>query len=71
MPEGLEVNKRGCSFQKIMCKAGNGGILNNEKHETTRKNSWQVQRMLAVKAASHEIFSGRFVLFVVKEFRRC
>ena len=33
------------------------------------KISWDEQRILAVKAASHEIFPGRFVLFVVqKEF---
>ena len=46
-------------------------FFNNEKHEMTRKISWEEQRILAVKAASQEIFSGRFVLFVVKKEFLC
>ena len=37
----------------------------NEIHQRPEKISWDEQRISAVKAASHEIFSGRFVLFVV------
>jgi hypothetical protein len=29
------------------------------------KNSWEIRRIPAVKAASHEFFSGLFVNFVV------
>jgi hypothetical protein len=39
----------------------------NEKHQRPEKISWDQQRILTVNAISHEIFSGRFVLFVVKK----
>jgi len=42
-------------------------FFNNEKHQGPEKISWDEQRISAVKAASHEIFSCPFVFFVVKK----
>ena len=42
-------------------------FFNNERHQRPEKISWEEQRIPAGKAASHEIFSGRLVLFVVKK----
>jgi len=50
-------------------KLGNRGILfNNEKHETTRKNCMEAALTASMRRTSHAIFSGHFVLFVVKKY---
>jgi len=41
--------------------------LNNEKHETTRKNFMEVALTASMHRTLHEIFSGHFVSFVVKK----
>jgi len=48
-----------------------GIFFTTKSTKRPEKISWEVQCMLAVNAASHEIFSGRLVLFVVqKDFLR-
>jgi len=42
-------------------------FLNNEKHKTPRKNFMEAALTVSMRRSSHEIFSGRFVLFVVKK----
>jgi len=57
-------------IRQMLCR-WQGYVLTTKGTKRPRKNSWEEQRILAVKAASHEIFPGRFVPFVVKkEFHR-
>ena len=41
--------------------------MNNEKHETTRKNFMKAALTASMRRTLHEIFSGHFVSFVVKK----
>ena len=43
------------------------GELNNEKHKMPRKNFMAGGLFANMRRSSHEIFSGHFVLFVVKK----
>ena len=60
---------------KTSVKLGNASVklvteeffLNNEKHETTRKNFMEAALTAGMRRTSHEIFSGHFVSFVVKK----
>ena len=55
----------------LSVKLGGSGIFEQRKTLTTRKISCDEEPILAAKTASHEIFRGRFVRFVVqKEFHR-
>ena len=47
-----------------------GFFLNNEKHETTRKNYMEAALTASMRRTLHEIFSGHFVSFVVKKYHR-
>ena len=42
-------------------------FLNNEKHETTRKNFMETALAAGIRRDSHEIFSCHSVSFVVKK----
>jgi len=42
-------------------------FLNNETHETPRKNFMEAALTASMRRTSHEIFSGHFVSFVVKK----
>ena len=42
-------------------------FLNNEKHETTRKNFMEVALTASMRRTLHEIFSGHFVSFRCKK----
>src|SRR5574344_657699 len=44
-------------------------FLNNEMHETTRKNFMEAALTVRIRRYLHEIFSCHFVSFVVKKYQ--
>ena len=62
--------KRGARGNPSVKLVTEGFFLNNEKHETTRKNFMEAALTASMRRTLHEIFSGHFVSFVVKKYHR-